>query len=161
MIYDNKGNSINALAMNNSGSRLVMGDKSGNLIVVDLKTGKRLSQVKGHTTRILDVNYSPDNSQIASSSFDGTIRIWNAKKLSENPVIITEHESWVFAIAFSPDGKTLVSSSEKGEIYYWATSTKYMADEICKFATRNFTDQEWDIYVGMDIAYQKTCTNLD
>ncbi len=160
-IYDNKGNSINAIDINNNGSRMVMGDKSGNIIVVDLKTGKRLSQVKGHTTRVLDIDYSPDNSQIATSSFDGTIRIWNANRLSESPIVITEHESWVFAIAFSPDGKTLVSSSEKGEIYYWPTKAKYMADEICRFVTRNFTDQEWDIYVGMDIQYQKTCANVE
>ncbi|MGD2036173.1 MAG: hypothetical protein PVF73_14010, partial [Bacteroidales bacterium] len=160
-IYDNKSNSINALAISNSDSRMVLGDKSGNLIVVDLRAGKRLSQVKAHSTRILDVNFSPDNSQIASSSFDGTIRIWQANKLSESPIIITEHESWVFAIAFSPDGKTLVSSSEKGEIYYWPTKAGYMAGEICRYVTRNFTDQEWDIYVGMDIPYQKTCENLE
>ena len=161
MIYDNKGNSINATDINKTGSRIVMGDKSGNLIVIDLRSGRRLSQVKGHSTRVLDVEYSPDDSQIASSSFDGTVRIWNASKFSESPIIITEHESWVFAIAFSPDGKTLVTSSEKGEIFYWPTRTKYMADEICRFATRNFTDQEWDIYVGMDVPYMKTCSNLE
>lgn len=161
MIYDNKGSSINAIDINNAGSRIVMGDKSGNLIVVDLISGRRLAQVKGHTTRVLDINYSPDDSQIASSSFDGTIRIWNSSKFSESPIIITEHESWVFAIAFSPDGETLVTSSEKGEIFYWPTRAKYMADEICRFATRNFTDQEWDIYVGMDVPYMKTCANLE
>ncbi|MBA7568337.1 hypothetical protein ES708_10058 [subsurface metagenome] len=160
-VYDNKGNGIHAISINKNGSRIVMGDKPGNIIIVDLRSGKRISQVKGHTTRVLDISYSPDNTQIASSSFDGTIRIWNAGRLSESPVIITEHESWVFAIAFSRDGKTLVSSSEKGEVYYWPTRTKYMADEICRFVSRNFTDQEWDIYVGMDIEYQKTCRNLE
>ena len=113
--------------------------------------------MKGHTARIQDIAYSPDNSLLATSSYDGTIRIWNANRMSDNPVMITEHESWALAIAFSPDGKQLISTSEKGEIFYWAARDSYMAEEMCGIVNRNFTDQEWDIYVGMDIDYQKTC----
>lgn len=160
-IYDNKQQAINALCMNSSGSRLAIGDISGNIIIIDPSTSKKISQVKGHSARIQDIAYSPDNSQLATSSYDGTIRIWNAGKLSESPVLITEHESWALAIAFSPDGRTLVTSSEKGVIYYWATRAKYMAEQICNNVSRNFTDQEWDIYVGMDVDYQKTCSNRE
>jgi hypothetical protein len=160
-IYDNKQQAINALTISGTGSRIAFGDISGNIIILETISGKKLSQVKGHTARIQDIAYSPDNSQLATSSFDGTIRIWNAAKLSENPVIITEHESWALAIAFSPDGRTLVSSSEKGVVFYWSSKTKYMADQVCNYVSRNFTDQEWDIYVGMDIDYQKTCSNRE
>jgi WD40 repeat protein len=157
-LFDNNGNTIFALAMNNSGSNMAIGDKTGNIWIINPMTGKKISQAKGHTARILDINYSPDNSQLASSSFDGTIRIWNALDLSENPVVITEHESWVLSIAFSQDGKTLASSSTNGDlIYYWATSTDYYADQICKYITRNFTKQEWETYIGTDINYRKTC----
>jgi hypothetical protein len=160
-LYDNRQQAINALSLNGTGTRIAMGDISGNIIIIESAAGKRIAQVKGHTARIQDIAYSPDNSQLATSSYDGTIRIWNASRLSENPVVITEHESWALAIAFSPDGRTLVSSSEKGVVFYWPSRTKYMADQICNFVTRNFTDQEWDIYVGMDIDYQKTCSNRE
>jgi WD40 repeat protein len=159
LIFDNKKISINAVTLNSNGSRLALGDKSGFIIILDPNTGKIISRIQGHSSRVLDINYSPDNTQLASSSFDGTIRIWNARDLTEPPVVITEHESWVFAIAFSPDGRTLVSSSEKGDIFFWPTRTKYLADEMCNVVSRNFTDQEWDIYVGMDVNYQKTCVN--
>jgi hypothetical protein len=160
-IYDNKQQAINAMNMNGNDSRLAIGDISGNIIIIDPVAAKRISQIKGHSARIQDIAYSPDNTQIATSSYDGTIRIWNAAKLSENPVLITEHESWALAIAFSPDGKTLVSSSEKGVIFYWPTKAKYMAQLVCNNVSRNFTDQEWDIYIGMDIDYQKTCSNRE
>ena len=159
LIFDNRGTSINTITINRNGSRIAMGDKSGNIIILDPNSGRVISRVKGHSSRVLDINYSPDNTQLASSSFDGTIRIWNARDLTESPVIITAHESWVFAIAFSPDGRNLVSSSENGDIYFWSTRTKYFADEMCNVISRNFTDQEWDIYVGMDVDYQKTCVN--
>jgi WD40 repeat protein len=160
-LYDNKQQAINALFMNSTGSRMAIGDITGNIIIIDPVGSKRIAQVKGHSARIQDIAYSPDNTQLATSSFDGTIRIWNAGKLSENPVLITEHESWALAIAFSPDGKTLVSSSEKGVIYYWPTKAKSMAQQVCNNVSRNFTEQEWDIYVGMDIEYQKTCSNRE
>lgn len=159
MIYDNRNTSIHTLALNRNGSRIVLGDKSGNIIVLDPNAGRVISRVKGHSSRVLDISYSPDNTQLASSSMDGTIKIWNARDLSESPIVLTAHESWVFAIAFSPDGRSIVSSSENGDIFFWSSRTKYLADEMCNVISRNFTDQEWDIYVGMDVNYQKTCAN--
>ena len=161
LILDNKEQGINAITLNSTGSRIAIGDKSGNIIIIDPATSKKLAQIKGHTARIQDIAYSPDNTQLATSSYDGTIRIWNASKLSETPVVITEHESWALAIAFSPDGKWLVSSSDTGDIFYWSTLSRYYAEQICGYVSRNFTDQEWDIYVGMDIDYQKTCSNIN
>ncbi|MBN1598113.1 MAG: hypothetical protein JW894_07450 [Bacteroidales bacterium] len=160
-VFDNGGNSIYAITISSNGSRLAIGDKSGNIRIIDAVTGKRISQVAGHSSRVLDIAYSNDESQLATSSFDGTIRIWNARKLSQNPVIIKEHEDWVFAIAFSLDGESLVSSSENGIIYSWSTRNEYMANTICRLVERNLTQQEWYIYVGMDIEYQKTCSNLE
>ncbi len=161
LIYDNKEQGINAITLNSTGSRLAIGDKSGNIIMLDPVTSRKLAQIKGHNARIQDIAFSPDNSQLATSSYDGTIRIWNANKLSEAPVVITEHESWALAIAFSPDGRSLVTSSEKGEIYYWATKAKFYAEQVCGYVSRNFTDQEWDIYVGMDVDYERTCPNIN
>jgi WD40 repeat protein len=159
-LFDNNNNTIFALALNSSGSNLAIGDKTGNIWIINPLTGKKISQAKGHTARILDISYSPDNSQLASSSFDGTIRIWNAFDLSENPIMINEHESWVLSIAFSPDGRILASSSNNGDlIYYWATKPDYFADQICKYLTRNLTKQEWESYIGTDIAYRKTCSD--
>ena len=161
LIYNNNGESINAITLNSTGTRIAIGDKSGNIIIIDPISTRKLAQRKGHNARIQDIAYSPDNSQLATSSYDGTIRIWNATKLSEAPVVITEHESWALAIAFSPDGRTLISSNYDGKIYFWATQCRYYAEQICSNVSRNFTDQEWDIYVGMDVEYQKTCMNID
>jgi WD40 repeat protein len=160
LIFDNRNTSILTMALNRNGSRIALGDKSGNIIILDANAGRVISRRNGHSSRrVEDISYSPDNTQLATSSMDGTIKIWNARDLSETPIVITAHEEWVFALAFSPDGRSIVSSSENGVIFFWSTRTKYLADEMCNVITRNFTDQEWDIYVGMDVNYQKTCAN--
>ena len=159
VMFDLGNSSVYAITMNSSGTRMAVGDKNGNVWILDPVTGKRITMIKAHSARVLDIQFSPDNTQLATSSFDGTIKIWNTRNLNETPVVITAHESWVFAIAFSNDGKTLVSSSEKGNlIYYWPTHAIDMADDMCKFVSRNMTKQEWNIYVGFDIDYQKTCS---
>lgn len=157
VILDNK-NSIYAVALNSSGSRVVIGDKNGNIIIVNLSTGKVTSRIQGHSARVLDISYSPDNSQIASSSFDGTVKIWSTQDMSENPITITEQESWVMALTFTPDGRRVITSSNNADLlFYWMTRSDYMADQMCKYITRNLSKNEWDTYIGEDIEYEKTC----
>jgi WD40 repeat protein len=157
VILDNK-NSIYAIAMNSSGSRVVIGDKNGNIIIVNLTTGKVSSRIQGHSARVLDISYSPDNSQIASSSFDGTVKIWSTQDMSETPITITEQESWVMALIFTPDGRRVITSSNNADLlFYWMTRSDYMADQMCKYITRNLSKSEWNNYIGEDIEYEKTC----
>jgi WD40 repeat protein len=160
VIYDNKNNTIYTLTLNSTGSKMAFGDKNGYLVILNPSTGKLISRVQGHSARVLDISFSPDNSQLASSSNDGTMRIWNAQDLTSNPIIITEQESWVDAIAFTPDGRKLISSSNNGNlIFYWSTRSEYMCDQMCKIISRNMTKNEWDTYVGTDIDYHKTCSD--
>ena len=49
----------------------------------------KISKIKAHTARIPDVQFSPDNKLLASASYDGTIKIWNANSLSSRPVEIS------------------------------------------------------------------------
>ena len=114
-----------------------------------------------HSARILDVKFSPDDRQIATSSMDKTVKIWDANNLTNRPIIINKHNAWVLSVAFSPDGKYLVSSSER-----WMTifitgppMRHYMADQMCGKVSRNLTQREWETYVSYDIPYQKTCPN--
>jgi len=159
-LFENKGISIYAICLNSAGNRLAIGDKNGNIIIISPSSGKILARAKGHSARVLDISYSPNNSQLASSSFDGTLRIWNALDLSDIPIVITEQESWIMAIAFTNDGLRIISSSNNANlIYYWPTRAEYLTEQICKFTKRNLTKNEWDSFVGEDIPYEKTCSD--
>jgi WD40 repeat protein len=48
--------------------------------VVDLFTGCVIRQLIGHTDKITHIRYSPDDSQIISTSLDRNVRIWNEEK---------------------------------------------------------------------------------
>ncbi|MBN2350691.1 MAG: hypothetical protein JXJ22_17775 [Bacteroidales bacterium] len=159
VLFSSPKNIILSLAISNSGGYLAFGDKLGVLRIYNLNTNKLIYTKKAHVSRIQDINFSPNNQLLATASNDGTIKIWNLRKFDERPVVITEHEDWVFSVDFSPDGKYLASSSQNGKIFIWPATANIMADEICPKISRNLTTNEWNTYIGYDIEYQKTCTD--
>lgn len=160
VVFQSENNQIYAIAINSTGSRIAFVDKSGTLRLADARNNSILRVIAAHSARILDVKFSPDDRQIATSSMDKTVKIWDAANITNRPITISKHEGWVLSVAFSPDGRNLVSSSESGDyIYVWPTHTSIMADQMCGKVARNLTQREWETYVSYDIPYQKTCSN--
>lgn len=159
VLFRSDKNTISGIAINSAGSRIAFVDKNGSLRILDVKTNTIVRTVMAHSARIVDVKFSPDGRQIATASFDNTLKIWDASNLGIRPISIARHNEWVLAVAFSPDGKSLISGDEKGMMYYWPTHASYMADQMCGILTRNMTQREWETYVGYDVNYQKTCPN--
>ena len=55
---------------------------------------------------------------LATASFDGTVRLWNAADGSCAKVF-SRHQDSVYSIAFSPSGTYLASASLAGQLYIW------------------------------------------
>jgi len=77
----------------------------------------------GHTSRVTSVAWSPNNSQVASASYDKTVRIWNPTNGSSIH-IYRRHSDRVNAIAWSPDSKRVASASDDHTIHVWEVGTK-------------------------------------
>ena len=68
------------------------------------------------------VAFSPDGTQIATASHDGTARLWQTAAGTEHTTL-TGHTSWVTAVAFSPDGTLIATASHDGTARLWQTAT--------------------------------------
>ncbi|PSB02650.1 nSTAND1 domain-containing NTPase [Merismopedia glauca] len=75
----------------------------------------------GHESDIVGLNFSPDGQTLASSSQDGTVKLWNwqTKTLLNT---LRGHTSWLTSVSFSPDGQTLVSASADKTMKVWTSA---------------------------------------
>ena len=76
----------------------------------------------GHTNSVTSVAWSPDGSQIVSSSFDSTVRIWNAATGNLTRTL-NGHTHCVLSVAWSPDGSQIVSGSFDNTVRIWNATT--------------------------------------
>ena len=80
------------------------------------------SVLRGHTSYIYPVAYSPDGRWIASGSWDNTVRLWDA--VTGESCAILPHPGSVRALAFGPDSSWLVSGCHLDEsLQIWNVAT--------------------------------------
>ncbi|MEM7066524.1 MAG: TIR domain-containing protein [Cyanobacteria bacterium P01_B01_bin.77] len=106
------------------GQRLAVATGERNTSITAVKVwsieGYELESLGGHSSRITDASFSADGQRIASTSFDGTIRLWHPQANSLYQ-IIDGHDDIVSSLRFIADGQTLASSSYDGTIRLWQT----------------------------------------
>lgn len=79
--------------------------------------GTLLKTLRGHSSRVYGVEFSPEGQLLASASTDNTIKLWTREgKLLKT---LTGHRDTVFDVVFSPDGQLLASGSQDKTIKLW------------------------------------------
>ena len=78
--------------------------------------------LKGLTSGVNSVAYSPDGKDIVSSNWDGTIKLWSIAT-GECIKTFEGYTDAVTSVAFSPDGKHIVSGSYDKTIKLWDVKT--------------------------------------
>lgn len=158
-------------------SALFLGFENGDIELLD-RHGKKITDLVGHTGKITDI-ITVGNIMV-SSSFDSSVLIWNLPmlKFSNNeslaealdisasqigdlqevaanewmmPVPIT-FQSWPLALSmFSPT--EAVAGTANGEVYRFNVSIDDMAGKLKDNTSVNFSDEEWERYVGSSVPH--------
>jgi len=161
-VYRTEGKSIQSVAFSPNGAYLACGTIDGNVLLFKGDTFKFITQLTGHTARITELGFSPDSKTLASSSYDGKVRYWELSNLNNPPIVMEDNSGYVFSLAFSPGGKNIFSSSlDDPRLINRPAAAEMLAEKVCGLITRNFTEEEWNTYVGSDIPYEKTCPTVN
>ncbi|KAF2298405.1 hypothetical protein GH714_023478 [Hevea brasiliensis] len=89
---------------------------------------KRKSIFEGHSSLITDVCFSPSMPYLATSSFDKTIRVWDAGNPRNSLHTFRGHSTCVMSVDFHPNRDDLICSCDgDGEIRYWSITNSNCA----------------------------------
>ncbi|KAG9104888.1 hypothetical protein FRC06_006713 [Ceratobasidium sp. 370] len=110
---------FSSLAVDESGEVVAAGSlDSFEVFMWSVQTGKLLDVLTGHEGPVSALAFSPTGSQLASASWDKSVRIWSVFGRSR-AVEPFQLGSEVLAVAFRPDGRELVATSLDGQVVFW------------------------------------------
>lgn len=148
------------VAYNNQGDLLIAGDITGHMYIWDVKSGRLLLDVPAHEDYIYDISFNRTNKLMATASSDKVVKVWDLNNLNNEPIILDDHMWFVFSISFDAHGEKIYSGMQNGRVKEWRINASDYADIICGNISRNFSQEEWDKFIGSDIPYEKTCVEL-
>ena len=82
----------------------------------------RGTPLAGHGDAVTGLAFSPDGRRLASSSYDGSLRLWLVDG-DNSPLLSVTHTAGLRQVVFSPDGKLLATASADRHIEIWDAAT--------------------------------------
>ena len=92
------------------GNYVVTGNNEHDVLLLDRHTGEIVRQFKGHVDMLNYVELTRDNRYAVSTSFDGTVRIWDIQNNKQAHCLIAPDTGYSATPAISPDEKTVFVS---------------------------------------------------
>ncbi|KFH40933.1 Vegetative incompatibility protein HET-E-like protein [Hapsidospora chrysogenum ATCC 11550] len=103
-----------------------------------------MQTLEGHNGGVMSVAFSPDGRQIASGSYDDTIKVWDYRSGACTQTL-EGHDGPVRFAAFSPDGRQIASSSHDSTIKVWDCESG-----VCMQTLEGHSDTVWSVAFSPD-----------
>jgi WD40 repeat protein/serine/threonine protein kinase len=105
---------VSAVVFSSDNQKLAIGDRDGLITVWDTATWQEMEHHSGHKAGILDLDFSPDGTELASIAADNQLLLWNAtSKLAS--VAVRD----VTNLIYSADGTQLITGGNDFKINVW------------------------------------------
>lgn len=143
---------VNAVAFSRDG-KLASAGVDAAIRIWDLKSeypDERPRVLDGHAQTVTDLVFIGDGSMLASSSNDGTVRLWRVETGDSIPM--PGHDGVVSQLRLTPNEDALLSSGFDGSLRQWPLSSPALAKRICESVGRGLTKEESVSFFGRVVA---------
>ncbi|WOK95788.1 transcriptional corepressor LEUNIG-like isoform X2 [Canna indica] len=114
-------NKVVCCHFSSDGKLLATGGHDKKAVLWHADTLKLKSTLEEHSLLITDVRFSPSMPRLATSSFDKTVRVWDADNPGYSLRTFTGHSASVMSLDFHPSKEDLICSCDgDGEMRFWS-----------------------------------------
>ncbi|MDD5992047.1 MAG: WD40 repeat domain-containing protein, partial [Prevotellaceae bacterium] len=138
---------VTAFTFDDEKNLSAIGLENGDIVVIDANGNSR-GKLVGHSSRVTDLHFV--GNFLFSSSYDRVVNIWDVNATNGEAVSIKDFTSWVYCMC-SNDKKALFIGEQSGKVSRIVVSPSEMAKTIHSNLKRDFTDDEWEYYVGKNV----------
>lgn len=98
-----------------NGQTLVSSSSKGIIFLWDVKTGRQIWSLEGHTEQVTCISFSCDGHLLASRSYDHTVRLWRTDTWEVVTILpeLSSHLRYI-ELAFHPTELVLATIGEEG-----------------------------------------------
>ncbi len=133
------GAEVMAAELSRDASRIVTRSSDGKAAIWDARTGAQIASLwegnwevpadaKAHFSSIFSARFSPDGARVVSTSFDNTVRVWDAVT---GALVLPPHDARGAEDAvFSPDGARLVTIGRDHGVKIWEVAKAWVAGPV-------------------------------
>ena len=109
------------ISLSPDGNYLASGGADKKVTVWNVRTGRAIVTLRGHTDEVTSVCFSPDGKRLVSASKDRTVQVWD-RVWQQGQALFPDHTAPITAVAFSRSGQ-LASAAEDNSIRRWDATT--------------------------------------
>jgi WD40 repeat protein len=125
------------------GTSFIYGDRRGQVWIFDAHTWKaRGGPLSAHAGSLLTADLSPDGHVLATTSVDGTARLWDVSSRQPIGADLPDAPGRLVGTTFTPQGQALAVVHERGG-YISDVRPSSWAGHACAVAGRTLTHAEW------------------
>ena len=116
------------------------------------KNGSQQKMI-GHLSRVSRLYIK--GTHLYSASYDGSVKVWTPHKEKQEPITLVETGNWIMSFKFDSAMNTVWLGDFKGNLTAVNLSIPQMVKAIRNRIKRNFTRDEWNSYIGVEVPYEK------
>lgn len=132
------------------GAREAFGTVEGTIFIVG--ENGTVQRLVGHGSRVSRVKF--EGNRLYSASYDGTVRFWPLTQRKTEPITVIDSHHWVISFIFDETMRYIWTGDQKGSLSETLIDAPVMAERVHDKLKRDFTQEEWDYYVGRNIPYE-------
>ena len=119
-----------SLSFSGDGHLIAVGKIDGSITLFDVKQGKIIGRLYGHTTAVMSLAFTPDSKTLASAGQDSTVKLWNVA--TGQTALTVQHLGPATGVAFSNDGCLMATCGADGTARIWRAAKLSDADALLR-----------------------------